>query len=84
MKSGVLGYEGLIRGPSNSPLHSPLALFKVAKAHGITADLDRACRTVLLKRFSELGLPGKLFLNVSPDVLVKPRRAVQADVMPIR
>jgi diguanylate cyclase (GGDEF)-like protein len=85
LRSGkVLGYEGLIRGPSNSTLHSPLALFKVAKAHGITADLERACRTVLLKRFSELGLPGKLFLNVSPDVLVKPRRDVQADLQQLQ
>jgi EAL domain-containing protein (putative c-di-GMP-specific phosphodiesterase class I) len=85
LRSGkVLGYEGLIRGPSNSTLHSPLALFKVAKAHGITADLERACRTVLLKRFSEVGLPGKLFLNVSPDVLVKPRRDVQADLQQLQ
>ena len=26
----IQGYEALIRGPSDSPLHSPLVLFKVA------------------------------------------------------
>ncbi|RCI70383.1 EAL domain-containing protein, partial [Pseudomonas aeruginosa] len=26
----LVGYEALTRGPSNSPLHSPLALFAVA------------------------------------------------------
>src|SRR5437867_3953598 len=30
LQSGeIIGYEGLIRGPSDSPLHSPLNLFKV-------------------------------------------------------
>ncbi|MGY2437348.1 hypothetical protein ACW4FQ_29850, partial [Escherichia coli] len=27
----ILGYEALTRGPSNSPLHSPLTLFAVAR-----------------------------------------------------
>jgi sensor c-di-GMP phosphodiesterase-like protein len=28
----IIGYEGLIRGPSDSPLHSPMNLFRVASA----------------------------------------------------
>src|SRR5690606_36568768 len=34
-KGDIIGYEGLIRGPSDSPLHSPLNLFKVANANGL-------------------------------------------------
>ena len=30
----LVGYEALTRGPSNSPLHSPLALFAVARQCG--------------------------------------------------
>ena len=30
-EANILGYEALIRGPINSPLHSPIALFEEAK-----------------------------------------------------
>src|SRR5450830_754768 len=64
MHSGdIIGYEGLIRGPSDSPLHAPMNLFKVARASGLTREVELEC-------FAELGLPGKLFLNVSPECLL--------------
>ncbi|MGV8893168.1 MAG: GGDEF domain-containing protein [Burkholderiaceae bacterium] len=67
----IIGYEGLIRGPSDSPLHSPLTLFKVAWANNMTVKLEHLCRQVVLKKFAELELPGKLFLNVSPECLLQ-------------
>ena len=71
MASGeIIGYEGLIRGPSDSPLHSPLNLFKVARANNQTVQIEHLCRHVVLERFVELKLPGKLFLNVSPECLL--------------
>lgn len=71
MQTGsVVGYEGLIRGPSDSPLHSPLNLFKVARANGLSAQVEHLCRHVVLERFAALELPGKLFLNVSPESLL--------------
>ncbi|MEC5160734.1 MULTISPECIES: GGDEF domain-containing protein [unclassified Janthinobacterium] len=71
MQSGdVIGYEGLIRGPSDSPLHAPMKLFKVARANGLTLEVEHLCRQVVLERFAELDLPGKLFLNVSPECLL--------------
>ncbi|MEG2032849.1 MAG: EAL domain-containing protein, partial [Janthinobacterium sp.] len=71
MQSGdIIGYEGLIRGPSDSPLHAPMNLFKVARAHGLTLEVEHLCRQVVLERFAELKLPGKLFLNVSPECLL--------------
>lgn len=69
----IVGYEGLIRGPSDSPLHSPMNLFKVARAHGLGVEVEHMCRQVVIERFTELGLQGKLFLNVSPEMLLQPR-----------
>ncbi|MCE4054124.1 bifunctional diguanylate cyclase/phosphodiesterase [Pseudomonas sp. Au-Pse12] len=67
----ILGYEALSRGPSNSPLHSPVALFAVARQAGRLSELEIACRHSACKRFSEQHLPGKLFLNVSPESLLE-------------
>lgn len=67
----ILGYEALTRGPSNSPLHSPINLFAVARHAGRLSELELACRKSACKRFSELKLSGKLFLNVSPDSLLE-------------
>ena len=73
MQSGeIVGFEGLIRGPSDSPLHSPLNLFKVATSAGVMTEVEHLCRRVVLERFAELALPGKLFLNVSPECLLHP------------
>lgn len=72
MGSGdIMGYEGLIRGPSDSALHAPLNLFKVARANELTVQVEHLCRRIVLERFAELALPGKLFLNVSPECLLQ-------------
>ncbi|HEV7856655.1 MAG TPA: GGDEF domain-containing protein [Herminiimonas sp.] len=67
---GIIGYEGLIRGPSDSPLHSPLNLFKVARSCNLSVEVEHLCRRVTLERFAEMKLPGNLFLNVSPECLL--------------
>ena len=69
---GILGYEALIRGPSDSPLHSPLTLFDTAARHGCLLELELLCREVAIRQFHSLNLPGKLFLNTSPDALFQP------------
>jgi diguanylate cyclase (GGDEF)-like protein len=70
-KAEIIGYEGLIRGPSDNPLHSPPNLFKVANANGLSAQLEKLCCHIVSKRFVELNLPGKLFLNISPESLLR-------------
>jgi diguanylate cyclase (GGDEF)-like protein len=67
----ILGYEALSRGPSNSPLHSPVALFAVARQAGRLSELEIACRESACRRFNEQRLPGLLFLNVSPESLLE-------------
>jgi len=69
----ILGYEALSRGPSNSPLHSPLNLFAVARQAGRLTELEVACRESACRRFSQQRLDGKLFLNVSPESLLEPQ-----------
>ena len=66
---GIVGYEGLIRGPSDSALHSPFNLFKAARQCELSLEVEQLCREVTLQRFVDMDLPGKLFLNVSPECL---------------
>jgi diguanylate cyclase (GGDEF)-like protein len=63
------GFEGLIRGPENTPLHSPKELFEMAEKHGMRRKLEQACRETVFRAFARLQLPGKLFINSSPDCL---------------
>ncbi|MCW8982655.1 MAG: EAL domain-containing protein, partial [Gammaproteobacteria bacterium] len=68
----IFGYEALIRGPSNSPLHAPVTLFETAVRNGRLVELELLCREVSIKQFKHLNLPGKLFLNASPETLFQP------------
>lgn len=66
----ILGFEALIRGPSGSPLHGPIKLLQAAATHHLTAPTEHLCRRITLETFCSLGLPGKLFINVSPECLI--------------
>ncbi len=68
----ILGYEALIRGPEQSPLHMPDRLFAVAQTAGLLASLEFACREAACESFVRLQLPGKLFLNMSPRSFIDP------------
>lgn len=65
----VFGYEGLMRGPARTPLHSPDNLLRAARMEGCGPALEIAARTAIALRFRDLGLSGLLFVNTSPDVL---------------
>ena len=71
-EGAIHGFEALIRGPSDSPLHSPVALFEVAERRGRLVDLDLTCREINIRTFAQLHLPGRLFLNVNPATLLEP------------
>jgi diguanylate cyclase (GGDEF)-like protein len=73
LKSGeFLGFEGLIRGPADSPLHSPINLFGAAEQQGLQLELEMLSRQTVLSTFAKLNLPGNLFLNVSPQTMTHP------------
>ena len=68
----ILGYEALSRGPENSALESPEALFKLASVEQKISELELLCRKKAIVNFANLKLEGKLLLNVSPNVLLDP------------
>lgn len=68
----VAGFEGLIRGPSNSALHAPLQLFRAAELCGRAVEIEHLCRRATLESFARLDLAGDIFLNVSPECLLLP------------
>ncbi|MFA6050953.1 MAG: EAL domain-containing protein, partial [Methylobacter sp.] len=68
----IMGYEALIRGPSDSPLHSPFNLFDAAERFDLSTKLEYICREVTIKRYAGLNIEEKLFINVSPSVLLQP------------
>lgn len=66
----IYGYEGLIRGPGDSPLNSPLMLFEAASRHNRLVELDILCRKVIIAQFAGLNLPGRLFINIDPITII--------------
>ncbi len=73
IKSGeFIGFEGLIRGPADSPLHSPINLFSAAEQQGLSLEVEMLSRQTVLETFARLNLPGNLFLNVSPQTMTHP------------
>jgi EAL domain-containing protein (putative c-di-GMP-specific phosphodiesterase class I) len=66
----ILGYEALTRGPNNTELYSPDKLFHYATQYDLLSELEILCRDKAITRFAELKLQGKLFLNISPLVLL--------------
>ena len=73
LKSGeFLGFEGLIRGPADSPLHSPINLFGAAELQNLSLEVEMLSRQTVLEAFAKQNLPGNLFLNVSPETLTHP------------
>ncbi|MEW6990772.1 EAL domain-containing protein [Colwelliaceae bacterium 6441] len=66
----VLGFEALSRGPKNSLFYSPDNLFRAATDCGLLSELEILCRDTAIQKFAKLQLTGKLFLNISPLVLL--------------
>jgi EAL domain-containing protein (putative c-di-GMP-specific phosphodiesterase class I) len=72
LRSGeTVGYEALSRGPENSTLASPAALFAAARAEGRLDELDWACRTRAFAGAIDAGMraPAALFVNGEPEVI---------------
>jgi EAL domain-containing protein (putative c-di-GMP-specific phosphodiesterase class I) len=65
----VIGYELLARGPRESPLHRPDALFEVARDEGRVSDLDRLCRLMAARGSATLPARYLRFINTEPVTL---------------
>lgn len=70
----IYGYEVLSRGAP--PFEQPLFLFSEARKHGLSWDVERACRVAAFQRISVLidSFPRqKFFVNISPHIFGDPR-----------
>ena len=65
----IFAYDALSRGPSDSPLHSPTQLFEQARQHHLLSEIECLCREKAVTGFVEQQLPGKLFINITPQSL---------------
>lgn len=68
----VVAYEALARGPEG-PLRAPGDLFAAARAEGLLAELDAACRRAAFAGAVRHRLfdPLTVFVNVEPEVLTE-------------
>ncbi|AOB33727.1 diguanylate phosphodiesterase [Bordetella sp. H567] len=67
----VYGYESLIRGPSDTDLHMPEALFGEARRHGVHPLVEHASAASGLRAFQDAAPAGScLFLNMSASALL--------------
>jgi len=77
----IVGHEALTRGPSDSSLHSPINLLAAARHGDRLNELEMLCRENACRRYSQLHLQGRLFLNASPETLLdashKPGRTLE-------
>jgi len=70
--ASILGHEGLIRGPAESNVHSPVALFDLARNHNLAFEIEHLSRQIVLESFAGQGNNSKLFINISPECLTHP------------
>ncbi|WP_157950900.1 EAL domain-containing protein [Peribacillus acanthi] len=72
-KGQPYGFEALTRGPIDSPVFSPIALFSYAEKTGHLYGLEKAARELAIERSTPFLKQGeKLFLNISAQVIYDP------------
>lgn len=67
----IYSHEALIRGPHDSLFHSPDALLAAAADENLNFEFENCCVAVALQRWGALGNSGRLFVNISAEVLVQ-------------
>jgi EAL domain-containing protein (putative c-di-GMP-specific phosphodiesterase class I)/GGDEF domain-containing protein len=69
----IIGYEALVRGPRGSLLQTPAELFAAAAEQGLAVELNLLCIQQMLRAFAASAAEGRLFLNVSPQLILQGR-----------
>ncbi|MCL0083542.1 EAL and GGDEF domain-containing protein [Thermodesulfovibrionales bacterium] len=73
LESGrVLGWESLMRGPSDSYFSNPDAILEFAERGGLLFPLERACRQKAISGIGEIAADQILFLNIHPLTISDP------------
>ena len=69
--ASIYAHEALIRGPKGTPLHTPDALLRAAALECLGFEFEYACVEAALRRWGQMEVPGRLFVNLSAAVLVQ-------------
>lgn len=67
----IYAHEALIRGPQGSPLNMPDALLAAAAGEDLNFEFENACVIAALANWGALQESGRLFINISAQVLVQ-------------
>lgn len=65
----IYAHESLVRGPRDSPHHSPDVLLKIAKSEGSLIEFEIACVVKALEHWSVNGHDRLIFINISASAL---------------
>ncbi|MBB1076599.1 phosphodiesterase [Rhodoferax sp. 4810] len=65
----IYAHEALIRGPEQTSFHTPDTLLLAAEHENLNFEFENECVLLSIERWGGLGEPGRLFLNISADVL---------------
>jgi EAL domain-containing protein (putative c-di-GMP-specific phosphodiesterase class I) len=68
----IVGYEALTRGPANTFLEVPDALFSCSDRARLSGELDALCRTQAVRNARGFASTLKLFVNALPEALTAP------------
>ncbi|MCF8157503.1 MAG: phosphodiesterase [Rhodoferax sp.] len=69
--ASIHAHEALIRGPRGTYLHTPDALLRAASLECLGFEFEYACVEAALRRWGQMEVPGRLFVNMSAAVLVQ-------------
>lgn len=67
----IYSHEALIRGPKDTPFHTPDALLAAGARESLNFEFENACVIAALDRWGELLQTGRLFVNISAEVLMQ-------------
>lgn len=67
----IYSHEALIRGPQNTSFHTPDVLLAAAEHETLNFEFENFCAAAALDRWGALVDPGRLFVNISADVLMQ-------------
>lgn len=65
----VFGYEALSRGPQNTSMESPQALFDCAMKYNRLWDLEMLCRSKAIETVHSQAADIKLFININANIM---------------
>lgn len=67
----VFAHEALIRGPQGSPLQGADALLQLARREDRLVEFELFCARQAMRQWGGMNQPGRLFVNISADALVR-------------